>query len=344
MSPEPLSSRWLEVTVTVAAESAEAVGAELIHLGAHGFVTAELGRAPGDTRSLVAYFPEPSPVEALKGFLQDLPRWGLDPGPAEVVVRPVDEADWRDQWKAFFHPARVGRHLLIHPPWEAPAEVRPGDVTIVIDPGQAFGTGNHATTRGALELLEEAMDQVPSPLRAIDLGTGSGILAIAAAKLGAGRVTAVDNDPIAVAAARENIERNGVSSRVDVAAGDAFEALARPEGPAAPPVEGALPADVQLILANLTTGLVTALVRPAAALLPAGGFLVCAGVSTGEGSEAVAYAAGEAGLVEVSRREAEGWTSFLFGRAAEGYHRKPRAVFHTLGCKEIGRASCRERV
>ncbi|MCL6580776.1 MAG: 50S ribosomal protein L11 methyltransferase, partial [Firmicutes bacterium] len=249
---------WAEVRVAVAAEASEAVAARLRDLGASG-VAEEEG-------AVVAWLPvvggavdtrraEPADlVRELEDFLRRLPAYGLDPGPARVSARLVDDADWRDRWKEYFRPHRVGRCLLVRPPWAdgepvgaGPTDGQPegrtagwagmppdgfdrsGDVVeVVIDPGEAFGTGTHATTRTTLEMLERAAD-ILGPRRgqvwALDLGTGSGILAIAAAKLGFGRVTALDDDPVAVEAARANVRANGVADRVEVLQEDVFEYL-----------------------------------------------------------------------------------------------------------------------
>ncbi|MCL2213526.1 MAG: 50S ribosomal protein L11 methyltransferase [Oscillospiraceae bacterium] len=125
-----------------------------------------------------------------------------------VTHDSVNQADWADEWKKFFQPTRIGERLMIVPSWEeefAPAE---GDVVVRIDPGMAFGTGTHESTRLALLLLERHM-QVGMDM--LDIGTGSGILAIAAAKLGAGRVVGCDIDPQAVKAAAGNARANGES-------------------------------------------------------------------------------------------------------------------------------------
>jgi len=342
MSPGRLAAEWLEVRVTVAVEAAEAVGEELLRLGARGFAWEDLGPDAGALRALVAYFPAGgeagrSPAarlpDDLRAFLAALPGWGLDPGPAEVATRLARETEWQDQWKAFFRPTRVGRRLVVHPPWEPPAATSPDDVPIVIDPGQAFGTGNHATTRGALELLEEFLDSRrvdvaapagagPPPVPfALDLGTGSGILAIAAAKLGTARVLAVDNDPVAVEAAGWNVTANGLAGRVEVALGDLGAVLAS-GGPAS------------LILANLTTDLIVSALPAVSAALEPGGVFVAAGIATGEAAERVAEAARAAGLSEIDHRSAENWTAFAFRKGPRPPRAdSPRAVFYTLGCK-----------
>jgi threonylcarbamoyladenosine tRNA methylthiotransferase MtaB len=347
MSPERLAAEWLEVRVTVAAEAAEAVGEELLRLGARGHAWEDLGPDAGALRALVAYFPAGGeagrsltarlPAD-LRAFLAALPGWGLDPGPAKVATRLALQTEWQDQWKAFFRPTRVGRRLVVHPPWELPAATGPEDILIVIDPGQAFGTGNHATTRGALELLEEVLDShrlgVAAPTgtaptdpgpsavsRVFDLGTGSGILAIAAAKLGIAKVLAVDNDPVAVEAAGWNVTANGVTGRVEVALGDLGMVLAC-RGPAG------------LILANVTTDLIESALPAVSAALEPGGVFVAAGIATGEATERVAEAARAAGLSEIDRRSAENWTSFAFRKGPRPLRAgSPRAVFYTLGCK-----------
>jgi len=345
MSPGRLAAEWLEVRVTVAAEAAEAVGEELRRLGARGYAWEDLGPDAGALRALVAYFPAGGeagrslaarlPAD-LRAFLAALPGWGLDPGPAEVATRLARETEWQDQWKAFFRPTRVGRRLVVHPPWEPPAATAPDDIPIVIDPGQAFGTGDHATTRGALELLEEVLenrrvaapvgaaptDPGPSPVsRVFDLGTGSGLLAIAAAKLGTAKVLAVDNDPVAVEAAGGNVTANGLAGRVEVALGDLGVVLA----------SGGL---ASLILANLTTDLIVSTLPAVSAALEPGGVFVAAGIATGEAAERVAEAARAAGLSEIDRRSAENWTSFAFRQGPRPPRTgSPRAVFYTLGCK-----------
>jgi len=345
------SERWVELKVTVSAESADAVAERLVGLGAGGCAVKE--EEDGRVRTLTAYFPADDRagerLKDLRAFLERLPDWGLDPGPGDMTARPVEEAEWRDQWKAYFRPRRVGRRFVVHPPWEKPGAdlLRPVPgrtaagpvVTLEIDPTRAFGTGTHPTTVGALELLERAAGmlreagrgQEPDSLEALDLGTGSGILAIAAARVGFSRVTAVDCDPAAVEAARENVRRNGVDAVVEVVEGDALAVAGRLAADGAP-------RRVHLVLANITTDTAAALAAPVASLLAEGGFFVCSGVSSGEGARRVLGLARRAGLVEVERRAAEGWTSFLFrkGRSAES-RRTPSAETHGSPTREGAR-------
>jgi ribosomal protein L11 methyltransferase len=142
----------------------------------------------------------------------------LNGGAAAVSVSPYVEQDWETTWRQFFRPRRVGSHFLVVPTWEV-QEPQEGDLVLLLDPGQAFGTGDHPTTRMCLELLEDL------PLvgkRLADVGCGSGILAIGASKLGAS-VLAVDIDPVALEVTRENAERNGAP--LDLYCGDGLNRL-----------------------------------------------------------------------------------------------------------------------
>jgi len=139
----------------------------------------------------------------------------------ELVGKPLTDLDWRNEWKKFFHPTKVGAKTVICPSWEA-YEPKEGEIVVTIDPGLAFGTGEHATTTMCIRAIEAWL---PSDARVADIGTGSGILAIASAKLGAKSVTAVDCDEMAVRTAKQNVILNGVADQVTVSSGDLTERL-----------------------------------------------------------------------------------------------------------------------
>ena len=140
----------------------------------------------------------------------------LDMPPTRVTYKPVQEEDWANAWKVYFKPERIGKRTVIKPSWET-YEAQEGDLIIEIDPGMAFGTGNHATTALCLKMLEQ---YVQPGMDLIDVGTGSGILAIQAGLLGAGSVQAMDYDTVAVSAAKENIELNHLEEKVSICQSD----------------------------------------------------------------------------------------------------------------------------
>ncbi len=152
-------------------------------------------------------------VPSTSDCVTDLRKALLELGATEVIVHDLVEVDWTVAWKQFFKPRRVGSRIVVRPTWEE-FEVGATDVEIVLDPGQAFGTGDHPTTRLCLELLDATNLTDRSVL---DLGCGSGILAIAALKLGASAVHAVDSDPIAADVTRENMKLNACTLEVSVA-------------------------------------------------------------------------------------------------------------------------------
>ena len=175
--------------------------------------------APPDTVLVKAYFPGDQPLDAtlarVNGFLETLAASspGFRPAPPKVAL--ISEEDWGNSWKEHFKPTRIGRRLIIKPTWEKVVQGEE-DIILELDPGMAFGTGTHPTTRLCLEKIEQLFSGEKKPGSVLDVGTGSGILAIGAVKLGATEVVAIDIDPEAVAVAADNFRLNGVSaSRID---------------------------------------------------------------------------------------------------------------------------------
>jgi ribosomal protein L11 methyltransferase len=186
----------IRLGVRVRREDAELVLAELLELAPGGVEEVDLGE-------VVEYA-----VYGAAGELPDLPDLRAAAGDALVEVSTSEVGDdWAERWREFHRPLVLGDRLAVRPPWEPPQDA---EIDIVIDPGQAFGTGAHATTRLCLELLLE----LPTGGPLLDLGCGSGVLAVAAAKLGFGPVLAVDHDPLAVEATAANAKVNGVEIEV----------------------------------------------------------------------------------------------------------------------------------
>ncbi len=217
---------WIEVSLSVDGEAAEAVAELLQRYGHQGVAVEQEGippdqwddgeAQPAQRLTVRAYFPADDRAEHARLELeQGLGYLNMMYPMPQPVYHTVRDEDWAEAWKAHYHPVRIGRKLLVRPRW-AQADLQPGDVEIALDPGMAFGTGTHPTTQLCLEALE---DRMQPGLRVLDLGTGSGILAIAAAKLGAASVLALDIDPVAVTISQENIEQNGVAEKITTQTG-----------------------------------------------------------------------------------------------------------------------------
>lgn len=257
--------------------------------GALGVVEEE---APGVPPRLRAFFAESMSSTRLLAAVQDyqasLRSLGFAIESHGTEIAPLLDEAWASAWQQSFPAREVGRRLLVLPPWiEAPATER---VTVIIEPGRAFGTGHHGTTEGCLVLLEEALAAGPGAA-VLDIGTGTGILAIAALKLGAPTVLAIDVDPDAVSAAQVNGGRNGCAGlRVR---------LAEPQE---------IPDRFPLVLANLLTHTHLALAPQYTRLVAPGGSLVLGGMLQDEDGR-VSDALAGAGFTTRSRLALEGWAS-----------------------------------
>jgi ribosomal protein L11 methyltransferase len=220
-----------------------------------------------------AYYPEtyaePELVADLQTYLTALPQCDVAIGDGTVNVKRIKDADWSSNWKDHFKPFRVGQHLIIKPSWEQYA-VQPDDLILEIDPGMAFGTGLHASTRLVLTLLEQQNCQ---NARVLDVGTGSGILSIAAARLGAQTVVGVDHDAEALAIAQANVAHNALADRIIMLVGS--------------PEYLALDIPFDYVLMNIRPKTILELIPAVARLLQPGGLYIVSGMLTAEGAEFV---------------------------------------------------------
>lgn len=278
--------RWVRVKVVTNDEALDAVSAAMEALGTGGTLfengPAAIGYLPGDDRFETS-------LETLRDHLDRMKENGLDPAPATITLTFEDDQDWANAWKEHYHPISVTESLTIVPSW-AEYTAAEGENIIRLDPGMAFGTGGHATTRLCIRALEEIVE---AAVIAADIGTGSGILAIAAAMLGAERIDAVDTDPVAVQVARENVDMNGVSDRVNVKVGDRMIGM---------------PGNYDLVIANILPNVVSILASSAAAKLKQNGVYLVSGLTIPYEDD-VREALLDAGFEIVQRWEEERWVA-----------------------------------
>jgi ribosomal protein L11 methyltransferase len=228
----------------------------------------------------------------VRAYLTSLGALGLGTEAAPTIGALADR-DWAEAWREHFRPLAVGRRLVVAPPWDVPAA--PERIMLIIEPGRAFGTGHHGSTAGCLGLLERALEAERFDT-GIDLGTGSGILAVAAARLGVARILAVDDDPDAVSAAAANAQRNGVATQVDCRLDDAAVLDVAP---------------APLVLANLLAAAHVKLAARYRRLLAAGGTLVLGGILDGE-ADAIRDCVRAHGLAPADALSIDGWSALGF--------------------------------
>jgi ribosomal protein L11 methyltransferase len=299
---------WLEVSVEVDGEAAEAVSEVLNRYGRGGVVIEHLlASGPGahdrvDELRVKAYLPADDP--ALRRTVQEA-LWHLAqlyPIP-EPTFTLLAEADWAEAWKAHYSVLHLGRRTVVVPRWQ---EYTPqqNEIVVTLDPGMAFGTGTHPTTRLCLVALEEAI--LPG-MQVLDLGTGTGVLAIAAAKQGAAGVLALDIDHLAVAAARENVTANGVDHVVHVEAGSLDVARVW---------AGENERSYDLVLVNILARVIRGLLQEGLAdVLRPGGILIGSGIIDTQEQEV--RAALETARISVLARHIERDWVTLVGRKVE---------------------------
>ena len=301
--------RWLELSVEAHVEAVEAVSEILARLGRGVAVSpTRLVNEPGDEFSaradptaphvVTAHIPDDdgaqAAVDRTRRALWHLQAFGLGPV-GELGIRRVADTDWAEAWKASYAPQRVGR-LVIVPSWRD-EPIGPEELELRLDPGMAFGTGLHPSTRGCLILLQRV---TPPPTEMLDVGSGSGILAIAGLRLGVQRADCIDTDPIAVTATRENADRNGLGGRLNVSLGTVAD---RP------------PRRYPLVSANLVAGLLVEHAPSIAACLLPAGVLIAGGVVRGRAGEVKAALAANGVHAEESVEEGEWLTMRLTMRS-----------------------------
>lgn len=233
---------WIEIKISVHNDAVEAVSEIFYENGANGVSILGDIQMPDDENlywdyidesavkteesKVMAYFSEveenlEEKIENIKKSVLNLKNFGLNVGSLDIETSTVNQEDWENSWKQYFKPFYVTDRIVVKPQWED-YEENSGDIVIQIDPGMAFGTGSHETTSMCIRNIEKFLKHDDSVL---DIGTGSGILSIASAKLGAKRVVGVDLDPVAVTVAKENIELNQESEKIEVFHGNLLSTI-----------------------------------------------------------------------------------------------------------------------
>ena len=312
--------RWAQVSVVTTHEGADLIGNIMMELGAAGteiddpslvneYIDAglwdytDLPRAEDtETVTVRAYLPEDARLEssllALAERIAALRHAGAALGAGTISHSFVADEDWAETWKAYIHTEKIGERIVVRPTWE---EYTPSadEIVIELDPGAAFGTGAHATTAMCLRWLEHL---VSPGMRIYDVGCGSGILAVAAAKLGAGEVIAMDYDPVAVSVAEENIRQNNVHNVV-ACESDLLSAC-----------EGAAPAE--LITANIIADVIIRLFAQLDRHLAPGGTLLASGIIDDRIAD-VEHAAAQHGFTVLDMTCEKEWAAMIIRRTSD---------------------------
>ncbi len=299
---------WLQITITAAREMAEPLTAFLAELTGSG-IEIQDGKPdapPPATLRIIGYLAadQHEKIAELKAYAADLHNRFPGLETPEIDSQPLVEEDWGSTWKEHFKPVRISRRLIVKPSWE-PFSPAADEIVVEVDPGMAFGTGLHASTKMALELIEEcfAPDSRETIDSMLDVGTGTGSLAISAVRFGAGTALALDNDPDAVAAALENVRLNHVQDRLQVR-GDDLNHIAD---------------HFDLIAANIIHDTLVEMASSLCDRLAPAGRLILAGILQGKQADHIQEIYQGLGLQLDGMKTMDEWASFRFRRPGVGH-------------------------
>ena len=310
--------KWSEISIHTTNEAVEPISNILHEAGASGVVIedpAELTKVrdqlfgeiydlnpndyPADGIIIKAYMPLTSfsgeALDTIQQKITGLLQYNIDLGRNIVTTSEVKDEDWETAWKQYYHPVKISETFTIVPTWEDYKPVHSDELILELDPGMAFGTGTHPTTVMCIQALEKVVKDGDF---VIDVGTGSGVLSIAAALLGAEQVTALDLDDVAVSAAKINVELNSVSNRVTVKHNDLLNE-----------VKG----EADIVVANILAEVIVRLAPAASETVKSGGLFITSGIIQ-QKKEEVKAALIDAGFVIEETLDMENWTAFIARR------------------------------
>ncbi len=281
--------KWAELTVKTNLNASEAISNILISEGSGGVASSYLPEETNGLVNIIAYYPIDDRLEIRLERIQDriagLSFFGIDPAPADTTIRQTEDEDWAEAWKAYFKPVEIGK-IVVKPSWDeyAPKE---GQLVLELDPGMAFGTGTHPTTQLCLLMMHR---YITNESRVVDFGTGSGILAIAAALLGAKEIAAIDIDPVAVKTATENIAKNNLLDKICTFEADSLRSLnIRPN----------------IIIANIIANTIIDSAQDAYDILEPNGIFISSGIVAEREGEVVSKLKSAGFLVDEISRDGE---------------------------------------
>lgn len=292
---------WLRITITASETISDPI-ADFICEQTGGVEQIPVASANAAQEQIVGYLENgpqaPEKLKKITEYLAELACLAPGEGKTRLETDIIPDEDWNKAWKERFKPLPITPHLVIKPTWES-YQPGPGERVIEMDPGMAFGTGHHASTKLALDFIEALFHGIRTPPKTVlDVGTGTGILAMAAALFGAQEVLAIDNDPEAVVVAEENILRNGLAPTIK-ANGVALEDI---------------PRQFDLVIANIIHDTLIDLAASLAARLAANGRLILAGILTGPQTDSIRAAYNALGLKHQETRSEGEWSALLFAQ------------------------------
>lgn len=293
---------WQKIIVHSPVPISESIASFIADLTGGGVEIAD-DRDSADHVYILGYLETDDPtlsdkLAAVRSYLIDIHRQLPQYPQASLELDEIENQDWHRKWKESFKPFRLSANIIVKPSWEEYSP-SPDEKVIEIDPGMAFGTGLHASTRLATELMESHLNSNPSvPQNVLDVGTGTGILAIGAALLGCKKIAAIDNDPEAITAAVDNITANQLADIIEASTTD----LAELTGP------------YEMILANIIHNTLVEMAPTLANLLASGGILILAGILSGAQAENIVKVYNDAGLTNIESRSSGEWSALSFGK------------------------------
>lgn len=309
MPETPFSHRppraWLQITISAHPSMTDSIAGFLADISESGVeisTPAIDATEPVDRETVTGYLNDNEELDAKKSaiieYLQQLPAQFPGMSTPEYATNHIQEEDWGKNWKKHFKPIRITPRIIIKPTWEEYSPM-PGEIIIEMDPGMAFGTGHHASTRLALGFIDDCwQNRTPPPRTALDVGTGTGVLAMACAMLGADTVLGIDNDPDAVAAARENCELNKLSQKLQITGQDL--ATVREQ--------------YELVIANITSNVLTELAEQLLRCMAPAARLILAGILAGEQEQSILTLFTTLGLRHLATNYEDEWASLYFAK------------------------------